>query len=103
MVQAERGDVRVVDAWTGDAALDDQAAERRPVVGAFAQQHQRWRLEPGVDLDSSLLRRARASPDSRMSDDSDELVDRGPRNGPRSRLLGEPLDHVCRWLVPRRV
>jgi hypothetical protein len=79
----------------------DELAKHVPRPGVLVEHHQRWALEPALDLPDRLLVRRRRPEDPGMGHDRIELAQAGPWNPPRD--AGRDQVEQCRMRasVPR--
>jgi len=89
MLEADRRDARIMDLGAGGLPASNEGAEPRPMAGAFSQQDQARRSEPGFDLIDGEIERCRRGVDPRVRRDGQELVEAGPGDGPGSAAFGE--------------
>src|ERR1051325_402378 len=92
MLQADRRDAGVVNAWARDAASRQQASHFGPVSVGFNEQGQRGRFQPRIHLIQRDQQRSWRAVNSRMSHNGQKFVNACPRNSPGRPAAGQRSD-----------
>lgn len=92
MLQAQDGNMSIVDQVAGGICLANHFTEQGSVALCFGEEQERRRSQQTAQISERDFQRNGRMKNARVSNDSEELVNAGPRDGPRSRSLGEVLD-----------
>jgi len=100
---ANRRDSGIVHARPSDFGSDQQRPKDRPVISGFTDQVQPGALQPCFDLVNGNLDRGRWVENPRMGNDTEELMQARPCNGPGGFRIGQRFDPIEGNLVERTV
>ena len=89
MLPAQGRNSGVVDARTSHPAFGDERTQFGPVLFRLCEQDQIRRFKPSVNLVERRGKRAWRIVDARMGDNSEKLVQAGPRNSPGRAAFGK--------------
>lgn len=103
MLQAQRGDPRIVDPGSKQLGPLQHRSQRCPMARAFAKQHDTRCRKPRLDLCHGLGHGRRRGVDFRVGYDCQELVHARPWQSPTARGFCEFAQYTHRRAVPGRV
>src|SRR6266853_2349090 len=89
MMKAESRDTPIVHARSGNLCPFYHSRQHTPVAGGLGEDDERGRFQPRRDLFKRLGKWRRRREDSLVRDNRQELVQAGPREGPRGSALGQ--------------
>ncbi len=103
MIDADGRDSRVMHTATGGKRVLRDRAQRCRMRRRLADQHNRRRSQPDVDLIERLIQRAWRVEHARVSHDGQKLMHARPRNRPLACSLGQILDARSGPFMPCRI